>query len=79
MVEQLGGIERTYKELTERLGDPDVLSDPKRIMEVSRERASVEEVREVCGRGGVGWGAGGPSVAFIMNVGLTPSCCIHVT
>lgn len=44
VVEQLGGIERTYKELTERLGDPDVLSDPKRIMEVSRERASVEEV-----------------------------------
>lgn len=42
---QLSGIERTFNELSERLGDPDVLSDPKKIMEVSQERASIEEVR----------------------------------
>lgn len=45
ILSQLAGIERTFKELSERLGDPDVLSDPKKIMEVSQERASVEEVR----------------------------------
>lgn len=45
VLDQLSGIDRTFKELTERLGDPDVLSNPKLIMEVSQERASVEEVR----------------------------------
>lgn len=44
MLDQLSGIDRTFNELTERLGDPDVLSNPKLIMEVSQERASVEEV-----------------------------------
>lgn len=44
VLDQLAGIETTFKELTERLGDPDVLSDPKMIMEVSQERAGVEEV-----------------------------------
>lgn len=44
VLSKLSGIDRTYKELTERLGDPDVLSNPKLIMEVSQERASAEEV-----------------------------------
>lgn len=44
MLDQLSGIDRTFNELTERLGDPDVLANPKLIMEVSQERASVEEV-----------------------------------
>ncbi|CAM9533533.1 unnamed protein product, partial [Sphacelaria rigidula] len=44
VLDKLAGIESTFKELTERLGDPDVLADPKMIMEVSQERAGVEEV-----------------------------------
>ncbi|CBJ32429.1 peptide chain release factor 1 [Ectocarpus siliculosus] len=44
VLEQLSGIDRTFNELTERLGDPDVLANPKLIMEVSQERASVEEI-----------------------------------
>eukprot|EP00903_Cladosiphon_okamuranus_P009975 g9461.t1 len=44
VLDQLSGIDRTFNELTERLGDPDVLANPKLIMEVSQERASVEEV-----------------------------------
>ena len=43
-MDQLSSIDRTFNELTERLGDPDVLSNPKLIMDVSKERASVEEV-----------------------------------
>lgn len=45
MLGQLAGIERTFNELTERLGDPDVLENPKQLMEVSQERAGVEEVQ----------------------------------
>lgn len=49
VLDQLSGIDRTFNELTERLGDPDVLANPKLIMEVSQERASVEEVyRSMC-------------------------------
>eukprot|EP00904_Undaria_pinnatifida_P012908 jgi/Undpi1/8748/HiC_scaffold_25.g11210.m1 len=44
LLDQLTSIDRTFNELTERLGDPDVLSNPKLIMDVSKERASVEEV-----------------------------------
>ena len=43
-MDQLSSIDRTFNELTERLGDPDVLSNRKLIMDVSKERASVEEV-----------------------------------
>lgn len=45
LLDQLTSIDRTFNELTERLGDPDVLSNPKLIMDVSKERASVEEVK----------------------------------
>lgn len=45
VLDQLSGIDRTFNELTERLGDPDVLSNPKLIMEVSQERSSVEQVQ----------------------------------
>lgn len=31
---KLDSITRTYKELTERLGDPDVVADPKLLMQV---------------------------------------------
>ncbi|CAM9095277.1 unnamed protein product, partial [Ascophyllum nodosum] len=44
VLDQLSGIERTFNELTERLGDPDILGDPKLLVEVSQERAGVEEV-----------------------------------
>lgn len=52
MLDQLSGIDRTFNELTERLGDPDVLANPKLLMEVSQERSSVEEVRR-CSLSGV--------------------------
>ncbi|CAN0168628.1 unnamed protein product [Scytosiphon promiscuus] len=44
VLDQLSGIDRTFNELTERLGDPDVLANPKLLMEVSQERSSAEEV-----------------------------------
>ncbi|KAG5190120.1 peptide chain release factor 1 [Tribonema minus] len=44
VVRQLGGIERSYNEMTERLGDPDVLADSKKLMEISKDRAKMEGV-----------------------------------
>lgn len=43
---RLGSIRTTYKELSERLTDPDVLADSKMIRKVSQERANLEEVVE---------------------------------
>eukprot|EP00953_Heterococcus_sp_UTEX-ZZ885_P036670 18873-Heterococcus_DN1.PRE.2 len=39
VIKQLGGIERSYKEMTERLGDPDLQADNKKLTQVSKERA----------------------------------------
>ncbi|CAM9248701.1 unnamed protein product [Chrysoparadoxa australica] len=44
---QLQQITRSYKELTERLGDPDVLKDVAKLMEVSKERSRVEAIVNV--------------------------------
>lgn len=41
---QLMGIERSYKEMTERLSDPDVLADSKKLTEISKERSKMEKV-----------------------------------
>jgi protein subunit release factor A len=41
VIKQLGGIERSYKEMTERLGDPDLQADNKKLTQVSKERAKV--------------------------------------
>nr|AMK98477.1 plastid peptide chain release factor 1 [Vischeria sp. CAUP Q 202] len=41
---KLDGIERSYKELTERLGDPDVIKSPQTLMHVNQERSKIEGV-----------------------------------
>jgi hypothetical protein len=44
MNSRLDGIRRLYLELTERLGDPDVLGDSKLLQKVMSDRAKSEEV-----------------------------------
>lgn len=44
MLGRLDGIRRSYQALTERLGDPDVLADSKRLQKVMSDRAQSEEV-----------------------------------
>lgn len=41
---KLDSISRTYKELTERLGDPDVIATPSTLMQVNQERMKIEEI-----------------------------------
>lgn len=41
---KLDSIARTYAELTERLGDPDVIANPTQLMQVNQERMNIEEV-----------------------------------
>lgn len=43
MAERLNGIRRSYQALTERLGDPDVISDSNLLRRVMSERSSIEE------------------------------------
>src|SRR5262249_32457580 len=42
--ERLREIAARYEELTRLLSDPDVASDPRRLQELGRERASLEDV-----------------------------------
>jgi peptide chain release factor 1 len=44
MTERLNGITRSYQALTERLGDPDVLSDSKLLMKIMSDRSKSEAV-----------------------------------
>ncbi|MPZ98833.1 MAG: peptide chain release factor 1 [Dehalococcoidia bacterium] len=44
MWERLAEIEARYEELTRLLGDPEVVSDHRRVEEIARERASIEPV-----------------------------------
>ncbi len=44
MLGRLDGIRRSYQALTERLGDPDVLGDSKRLQKVMSDRAQSEEI-----------------------------------
>jgi peptide chain release factor 1 len=44
MLGRLDSIRRSYQALTERLGDPDVLADSKRLQKVMSDRAQSEEV-----------------------------------
>ena len=46
VVDRLKSMQRNFKELTERLGDPDVINNTKLLTEVSQERAKVEGVVE---------------------------------
>ena len=43
MYDQLQAIEDRYEELGELLSDPDVVSDTKRFMELSKEEANTRE------------------------------------
>src|SRR5690606_14213581 len=44
MFDRLAEIERGYDELTEQLADPEVATDPAKLMEIGTERAELEEV-----------------------------------
>lgn len=43
---RLQAVRQSFNELTERLGDPDVIGDPKLMMQLSQERSGHEEVVE---------------------------------
>lgn len=42
-IKQLESVQQTYDQLTEELSRPEVLSDPRRMKELSKHRASLEE------------------------------------
>ncbi len=44
LLEKLKSVEQTFNELTRRLADPDVATDPNEMQRVARARASLEEV-----------------------------------
>lgn len=50
MLDILEKVENKYKELTEQLSDPTVLSEPSRLQKIARERAGLEEVVQTAGR-----------------------------
>lgn len=47
MYDQLQAIEDRYEELGELLSDPEVISDTKRFMQLSKEEANTRETVEV--------------------------------
>ncbi len=44
MWEKLEGIEDRYEEITQRMADPEIVTDPARLAELAREHAELEEV-----------------------------------
>jgi peptide chain release factor 1 len=44
MIEQLEKIQKRFEELTEKMASPEVLSDPRQIQAISRERAGIEDI-----------------------------------
>jgi peptide chain release factor 1 len=44
LLEKLQSVEQTFNELTRRLADPDVISDPYEVQKVAKARSSLEEV-----------------------------------
>ncbi len=44
MYDRLGELDRRYQELTQRLADPEVSTDPERLQAIGMERADLEEV-----------------------------------
>ncbi|NEQ06607.1 MULTISPECIES: peptide chain release factor 1 [unclassified Moorena] len=44
LLEKLNSVEQTYHELTRRLADPDIATDPNELQRVAKARASLEEV-----------------------------------
>lgn len=43
LLEKLQSVEQTYKELTRRLADPDIITNPDELQRVTKARASLEE------------------------------------
>lgn len=43
LLEKLQSVEQTYKELTRRLADPDIATDPEQLQQVAKARSSLEE------------------------------------
>ncbi|PSP00838.1 MAG: peptide chain release factor 1 [Cyanobacteria bacterium QS_7_48_42] len=46
LLEKLQSVERTYNELTRRLGDPDIATNPGELQRVAKARSSLEETVE---------------------------------
>jgi peptide chain release factor 1 len=44
MIEQLDKLEQRFEELTQQMASPEVLSDPKKIQTIAKERAGIEEI-----------------------------------
>ena len=44
LIEKLKSFEQTFHELTLRLADPDVASNPDELQRIAKERSSIEEV-----------------------------------
>lgn len=44
LLEKLNSVEQTFNELTRRLADPDIATDPKEFQRVAKSRSSLEEV-----------------------------------
>lgn len=47
MYDRLNDVEQRYAELTEQLADPDIATNPARLMEIGSERAEIEEIVNV--------------------------------
>ncbi len=47
VLEKLQSVEETYNELTRRLGDPDIATDPEELQRVAKARSSLEETVEI--------------------------------
>ena len=43
LLDKLRSVEQTFHELTRKLGDPDVVSDPQEVQRIARARASLED------------------------------------
>jgi len=43
LLDKLRSVEQTFHELTRKLGDPDVVSDPQELQRIARARASLED------------------------------------
>jgi peptide chain release factor 1 len=44
LLEKLKSVEQTFNELTRRLADPDIATDPNEFQKVAKARSSLEEV-----------------------------------
>lgn len=43
LLEKLQSVEQTYRELTRRLGDPDIATNPEELQKIAKARSSLEE------------------------------------